>query len=41
MKIISEENMIQNYLDIHTINKTLAKINKEEEEIEKSITLGK
>ena len=41
MKIISEENMIQNYLDIHTINKTLDKINKEEEEIEKSITLGK
>ena len=32
MKIISEENMIQNYLDIHTINKTLQKINKEEEE---------
>ena len=30
MKIISEENLIQNYLDIHIINKTLQQMNKDE-----------
>ena len=30
MKIISEENLIQNYLDIHIINKTLERMNKDE-----------
>ena len=29
MKIISEENMIQNYLDIHTINKSIQEMNKD------------
>ena len=31
MKIISEENMIQNYLDIHTLNKSLQQMTRDEE----------
>ena len=31
MKIISEENMIQNYLDIHTLNKTVQQLAKDED----------
>ena len=31
MKIISEENLIQNYLDIHTLNKSIQQMNKEQD----------
>ena len=30
MKIISEENLIQNYLDIHTLNKSIRQSTKED-----------
>ena len=33
MKIISEENMIQNYLDIHTLNKSIQQMTRDDEDV--------